>query len=161
MLPASAGLDRQCPGPDNLKVAAIVNWYGISDVNELLDGANMRAYAVTWLGSAPDRDQIAKRVSLGVGRMGGLGENSSGDIFIAFSTMPLPAPDSVTHARAVRTLDDDWLNPLYQATVRATEEAIVNAMLAAEDMKGADNLLVPALPAERLVAALRKYGRMP
>ncbi|HJZ72264.1 MAG TPA: alpha/beta hydrolase [Vicinamibacterales bacterium] len=63
MLPASAGLDRQCPGPDNLKVAAIVNWYGISDVNELLDGPNMRAYAVTWLGSAPDREQIARRVS--------------------------------------------------------------------------------------------------
>ncbi|HKB11718.1 MAG TPA: alpha/beta hydrolase [Vicinamibacterales bacterium] len=63
MLPASAGLDRQCPGPDNLKVAAIVNWYGISDVNELLDGPNMRAYAVTWLGSAADREQIAKRVS--------------------------------------------------------------------------------------------------
>lgn len=63
MLPASAGLDRQCPGPDNLKVAAIVNWYGIADVNELLDGPNMRAYAVAWLGSAPDRDAIAKRVS--------------------------------------------------------------------------------------------------
>jgi acetyl esterase/lipase len=63
MLPASAGLDRLCPGPDNLKVAAIVNWYGISDVNELLDGPNMRPFAVTWLGSATDRDQIAKRVS--------------------------------------------------------------------------------------------------
>jgi len=63
MLPASAGLDRQCPGPDNLKVAAVVNWYGISDVNELLDGANMKPYAVTWLGSATDREQIAKRVS--------------------------------------------------------------------------------------------------
>src|SRR5438552_5353699 len=63
MVPASAGLDRQCPGPDNLKVAAIVNWYGIADVNELLDGPNMRAYAATWLGSAPDRDEIAKRVS--------------------------------------------------------------------------------------------------
>ena len=63
MVPASAGLDRLCPGPDNLKVAAIVNWYGISDVNELLDGPNMKAYAVTWLGSALDRDQIAKRVS--------------------------------------------------------------------------------------------------
>jgi acetyl esterase/lipase len=62
-LPASAGLDRQCPGPDNLKVAAIVNWFGISDVNELLDGPNMKAYAVTWLGSAPDREQIATRVS--------------------------------------------------------------------------------------------------
>ncbi|OLC79769.1 MAG: lipase [Acidobacteria bacterium 13_1_40CM_4_65_8] len=63
MLPASAGLDRQCPGPDNLKVAAVVNWYGISDVNELLDGPNMKPYAVTWLGSATDREQIAKRVS--------------------------------------------------------------------------------------------------
>jgi acetyl esterase/lipase len=63
MLPASAGLDRQCPGPENLKVAAIVNWYGISDVNELLDGPNMKSYAVTWLGSMLDRDAIAKRIS--------------------------------------------------------------------------------------------------
>src|SRR5919198_2960264 len=63
MLPASAGLDRECPGPDNLKVAAIVNWYGISDVNELLDGPNMKAYAVQWLRSAPHPGQIAKRVS--------------------------------------------------------------------------------------------------
>src|SRR5438093_13521595 len=55
MLPASAGLDRECPGPDNLNVAAIVNWYGISDVSELLDGPNMKAYAVQWLGSASDR----------------------------------------------------------------------------------------------------------
>ena len=63
MLPASAGLDRQCPGPDNLKVAAIVNWFGIADVNELLDGPNMKPYAVAWLGNLRDRDQIANRVS--------------------------------------------------------------------------------------------------
>jgi acetyl esterase/lipase len=63
MLPASAGLDRQCPGPDPLKVAAIVNWYGITDVVDLLDGANQRAYAVSWLGGRPDRNEIAKRVS--------------------------------------------------------------------------------------------------
>ncbi len=63
MLPASAGLDRQCPGPDNLKVAAIVNWFGVSDVNELLEGPNMKTYAVAWLGSAADRWQIATRVS--------------------------------------------------------------------------------------------------
>ena len=105
--------------------------------------------------------KLAKRVSLGLGRDGGLGENSSGDIFLAFSTMPLPRADSATHTSTVRTLDDDWLNPLYDATVSATEEAIVNAMLAATDMKGADDLFVPALPAERLVAALRKFGRMP
>jgi acetyl esterase/lipase len=63
LIPASAGLDRQCPGPEELKVAAIVNWYGITDVADLLDGQNMRAYAVEWMGSMPDRVEIAKRVS--------------------------------------------------------------------------------------------------
>jgi acetyl esterase/lipase len=63
MIPASAGLDRECPGNERLKVAAIVDWYGITDVADLLDGANMKAYAVTWLGSQPDRVEIANRVS--------------------------------------------------------------------------------------------------
>jgi acetyl esterase/lipase len=63
MIPASAGLDRQCPGSEELKVAAIVNWYGITDVADLLDGANRRTYAVQWLGSRPDRVDIARRLS--------------------------------------------------------------------------------------------------
>jgi acetyl esterase/lipase len=66
IVPASAGLDRQCPGTpgvDDLKVAAVVNWYGITDVAELLDGANMRMYAVQWLGSRPDRVDVARRLS--------------------------------------------------------------------------------------------------
>ena len=63
MIPASAGLDRQCPGPEELKVAAIVNWYGITDVADLLDGANVKIYAVTWLGSRENRKEIAARVS--------------------------------------------------------------------------------------------------
>jgi acetyl esterase/lipase len=63
MIPASAGLDRQCPGTEPLKVAAIVNWYGITDVADLLEGANMRAYAVEWLGSRPDRVEVARRLS--------------------------------------------------------------------------------------------------
>ena len=63
MIPASAGLDRECPGPEELKVAAIVNWYGITDVADLLDGANPRAYAVAWLGSMENRKEIAARVS--------------------------------------------------------------------------------------------------
>ena len=62
-LPSSAGLDRQCPGADDLQVAAVVNWYGITDVNELLDGPNRRAYAVAWLGSLPHREEVARRVS--------------------------------------------------------------------------------------------------
>jgi acetyl esterase/lipase len=63
MIPASVGLDRQCPGNEQLKAAAIVNWYGITDVADLLDGPNMKTYAVTWLGSMPDRVEVAKRVS--------------------------------------------------------------------------------------------------
>ena len=63
MLPASVGLERQCPGNEELKVAAIINWYGITDVGDLLDGPNMKTYAVTWLSSLPNRYEIAKRVS--------------------------------------------------------------------------------------------------
>ncbi len=63
MIPASAGLDRQCPGNEELSVAAIINWYGITDVGDLLDGENMKTYAVQWMGSMPDRFEIAERVS--------------------------------------------------------------------------------------------------
>jgi acetyl esterase/lipase len=63
MIPESAGLDRQCPGIPLPKVAAIVDWYGITDVAELLDGVNRKPYAVQWLASMPDREAIARRVS--------------------------------------------------------------------------------------------------
>jgi acetyl esterase/lipase len=63
MIPESAGLDRECPGVPLPKVAAIVNWYGITDVGDLLDGPNRKSYAVQWLASLPNRDEIAHRVS--------------------------------------------------------------------------------------------------
>ena len=63
MIPESAGLDRQCPGVPLPKVAAIIDWYGITDVGDLLDGPNRKAYAVQWLGSLPNREEIARRVS--------------------------------------------------------------------------------------------------
>ena len=63
MIPESAGLDRECPGVPLPKVAAIVNWYGITDVTDLLDGPNRKTYAVEWLGSMTNREEIASRVS--------------------------------------------------------------------------------------------------
>ncbi len=63
MIPQAAGLDRQCPGPELPKVAAIVNWYGITDVNDVLDGPNQKTYTVAWIGSMPNKVEIAKRVS--------------------------------------------------------------------------------------------------
>lgn len=63
MIPESAGLDRECPGVPLPKVGAIVDWYGITDVKDLLEGPNLRNYAVEWLSSAPNRQEIAKRLS--------------------------------------------------------------------------------------------------
>jgi acetyl esterase/lipase len=63
MIPMSAGLDRQCPGKDLPKVTAIVNWYGITDVNDVLDGPNQKTYAVAWFGSLTNKVELAKRIS--------------------------------------------------------------------------------------------------
>ena len=63
MIPASAGLDRECPGPEDLRVAAVINWYGISDLPDLLEGQNTRGYAVQWFGGLSNRDEVADAVS--------------------------------------------------------------------------------------------------
>jgi len=103
--------------------------------------------------------RIAKRASLGVGRLGGLGGNPSGDIFVAFSTANPGAakPDANV---GVTMVPNERITPLFEATVQATEEAIVNAMVAAETMTGVNGLRVYALPHERLRTALRKYNRL-
>jgi L-aminopeptidase/D-esterase-like protein len=103
--------------------------------------------------------RVAKRAALGIGRMGGIGGNSSGDIFIAFSTANPGAdrPDSLVTLQAI---PNETINPVFEATVDATSEAILNAMLAAETMTGADGRRVYALPHDRLLAVLRKYGRV-
>ena len=63
MTPASAGLDRRCPGDEELRVAAMINWYGVTDVGDLLEGPNMTSWGVSWLGSRADRKELARRVS--------------------------------------------------------------------------------------------------
>jgi L-aminopeptidase/D-esterase-like protein len=104
--------------------------------------------------------RVATRVALGIGRTGGMGGNSSGDIFVAFSTAN-PRAASAEAVTAVQTLPNAKSNPLFYATVQATEEAILNALLAAETMSGIDGHRVHALPRDRMMAALRKYGRAP
>jgi L-aminopeptidase/D-esterase-like protein len=102
--------------------------------------------------------RIATRVALGVGRMGGKGENSSGDIFLAFSTAN-PGAAAARDSTRVAMIANDRINPLFYATVQATEESIINAMLAAETMTGLNDRRVHALPVDRLMVAMRKYGR--
>ena len=102
--------------------------------------------------------RIARRVSLGLARNGSVSGNGSGDIFLAFSTANREY--SAGTSDTAEWLADSRLTPLFAATVESTEEAIVNAMVAARTMTGADDTTVHALPHDRLRAALRKYNRL-
>ncbi len=103
--------------------------------------------------------RLARRVSLGVGKVGGIGSNSSGDLFLAFSTAESRATDDA-HIRLAPTLANDEIDPLLIATVQATEEAIVNALIAAETMTGINGNTVYAIPHDRLQSVLKKYNRL-
>ena len=108
----------------------------------------------------PDQlKRVATRVALGVGRQGGFGGNGSGDIFVAFSTAN-PRSWSSDSVSSVRRLSNDRITPLFQATAQATEAAITNALLAAETTTGANDLRIFAMPVDRMLDAMRKYGRM-
>ena len=105
--------------------------------------------------------RIATRVSLGIGRQGGFGGNSSGDIFVAFSTANPRAWFNDQPVTEVKMLPNDRITPLFQATAQATEAAITNALLAAETTTGADDLRIYALPVDRMLGVMKKYGRLP
>jgi L-aminopeptidase/D-esterase-like protein len=102
--------------------------------------------------------RIARRVSMGLARTGSVAGNSSGDIFIAFSTANSQA--ATGPVAQVDMLDNNAISPLFASTVQATEEAVINAMVAADTMTGRDYNRVVALPHDRLCQALRKYGRL-
>ena len=103
--------------------------------------------------------RIARRVPVGIGRLGGYAGDSSGDIFIAFSTANQGAAKR-EGMRNLVMLPNDQMDPLFEATVQATEEAIINALLAAKTMTGVNGHTVYELPEERLIEILRKYNRI-
>jgi D-aminopeptidase len=105
--------------------------------------------------------RVATRVSLGIGRQGGFGGNSSGDIFIAFSTANARAWFDDQPVTDVKMLPNDRITPLFQATAQATEAAITNALLAADTTTGANDLRIYAMPVDRMLAAMKKFGRLP
>lgn len=103
--------------------------------------------------------RLARRAAMGVARTGGTGGNSSGDIFIAFSTAN-PKAAAADNLAQLSMLPNDRINPLFEATIQATEEAIINAMVAAETMTGVDDHKIVALPHDRVREILKKYNRL-
>jgi len=104
--------------------------------------------------------RIAKRASLGLGRNGSIASNGSGDIFIAFSTFHKNIGTEQSGLYDLKMLGNSDLNPIFRATVEASEEAVVNAMVAAETMTGRNGTKVYAIPHDRLREALRKFNRL-
>jgi L-aminopeptidase/D-esterase-like protein len=102
--------------------------------------------------------RLARRAALGLARTGSTSGNSSGDIFLAFSTAN-PHADAVPGPNIVKTVSNERISPLFTATVEATEEAIVNAMVGAKTMTGVDGHIVPALPHDELKRVLETYKR--
>ena len=103
--------------------------------------------------------RLARKASLGLGRDGSYSGDGSGDIFVAFSTAN-PGAGAPKGVRDLKMLPNDSLDPLFLATVQATEEAVINAMVAAETMTGIDGHTAIALPHNRLQEVLKKYNRL-
>src|SRR4029077_3394291 len=103
--------------------------------------------------------RLARRASLGLARTGSVSGNGSGGLFIAFSPAQPHAADAKPPIRTIETMPNDLMDPLFTATVEATEEAIINALVDNHDMIGRDNHKVEALPRERLQQLLKEHSR--
>jgi L-aminopeptidase/D-esterase-like protein len=104
-------------------------------------------------------ERLLQRATLGLGRAGSIASNFSGDLFVAFSTANTGL-DAEDGSVALRMLPNGLMDPLFRATVEATEEAVANAMVAAETMTGADDIRIRALPHGEVRAILERYGRL-
>ena len=108
--------------------------------------------------------RLAQRAGLGIARMGGTGAHSSGDLFLCFATgnRTLPRTSYRADPRVtvdIRALNDFAIGPLFDATIEATEEAIVNALVGAATMTGRDGITAHALPHDRLLETMARFGR--
>jgi D-aminopeptidase len=151
----------------NLRIAGVPVGLEIPDhaayASASFDGAERGSIIVVVATDAPlvshQLKRLARRVSLGLGRDGSVSGNGSGDIFIAFSTAN-PGAATVDRVVDLKMLPNDKMDELFAATVQATEEAVINAMIAAETMTGIENHKVIALPHDQLRAVLEKYHRL-
>ena len=106
-------------------------------------------------------NRVARRAALGLGRLGSYSGNGSGDLMVSFTTATAATNDpDQTHPSALTPLASEGLDPLFKGVVEATEESVVNALVAAQTMTGADGYRFYGLPHDSLRAILKRYGRL-
>jgi D-aminopeptidase len=133
-----------------------------ADINLDHEGSVIVVVATDAPLSSRQLERLASRAALGLARTGSMSGNTSGDIFIAFSTgntVPQSSDSRTVSATFVSPESTATLNPLFQAVVEATEESVLNALMKADTMVGINGNRVHALPYERLKATMMKYGR--
>jgi D-aminopeptidase len=154
------------PVGEAIPIAEVPSPYGVRRAPGRAGGGSIIGVAATDAPLLPHHcARVAKRMGLGVARSGGIASTSSGDLFLAFSTanrgLPSPEADPGTSPVAeVRALVDAALDPIFTATIEATEEAIVNSMVAAATMTGRDGITAHALPHDRLLEIMARHGRL-
>jgi D-aminopeptidase len=147
---------------DGVPVGEELKKFYLSDLlSEKADGSCMIVVATDAPLDARNLDRLAKRAFMGLAKIGGIASNGSGDYVIAFSTdsnlrIPFNAPDILEQ----KILSNDAMSPLFMAAIEATEEAIINSLLAAETMKGKNGRTVEALPKDKLMELMKKYNRI-
>jgi D-aminopeptidase len=148
---------------ESLTIAGVPVGRELSDLTPKLGQTDTGSIIVVVATDAPllphQLKRVVKRAALGIAKNGGIGGNSSGDIFIAFSTANPNAATDVELA-SLKMLSNNQINPVFAATVNATEEAIINAMVAAQTMTGVNGNTVYALPHDRLKQVMKKYNRL-
>jgi L-aminopeptidase/D-esterase-like protein len=157
-----------CGGREQLRIAGVPVgreisgnnvWSGAASSNQADNGSIIITVATDAPLLPHQLKRLARRASLGLARTGSTSGNGSGDIFIAFSTAN-PRAARPSGLPQLTMLPNDRMDALFAATVEATEEAIVNALVAAETMTGADNHKAVAIPHDRLREVLKKYNRL-
>jgi D-aminopeptidase len=136
-------------------------YYLHDELNEKADGSCMIVVATDAPLDARNLERLAKRGFMGLARTGGIASNGSGDYVIAFSAdstlrIPFNAPEILQQ----KVLSNDAVSPLFMAAIEATEEAVINSLLAAETMKGKNGIIAEALPKDKLKEILKKYNRI-
>jgi L-aminopeptidase/D-esterase len=136
---------------------------GKADLNDSADGSIIIVIATDAPVDARQLKRMGARAMMGLARTGAAGTNGSGDYAIAFSTVPevrIRTSDGVRNPRNVRLLSNDAMSPLFLAVIEATEEAVYNSLFRAETVTGKDKRTVEALPLEKTIGILRKYGKI-
>lgn len=148
-----------CGVPVGQEMTDLLPTYGDLNPESPKSGSIIAVVATDAPGLPHQLKRLAHRVPLGIARTGGIGENSSGDLFIAFSTANAGAYGA-SEPFSVTALPNEVLSNLFRATVQATEEAILNALVAAETMTGQNGNIRFALPHDRLREVMNKYNRL-